>query len=95
MRRCAPNDGFGARSIGANSHVLKELISINRLYVTDITYLAFYQIVCTFYNMKRVVYIESRPNQAIWEKLVEIESGKIVFETPWKPCSHTIDESQE
>jgi len=79
MRRCAPNDGFGARSIGANSHVLKELISINRLYVTDITYLAFYQIVCTFYNMKRVVYIKSRPNQAIWEKLVEIEVAKSYF----------------
>jgi len=95
MRRCAPNDGFGARSIGANSHVLKELISINRLYVTDITYLPFYQIVCTFYDMKRVVYIELCPDHGIREKLVEIENGKIVFETPWKLRSRTIDESQE
>ena len=45
--------------------------------------------------MKKVVYIESRPDHAIWEKLVEIENGKIVFETPWKRCSHTIDKSQE
>ena len=48
-------------SRGAHSHVLKELISINRLCVTKITYLAFYQIVCTFYDMK-IVYIESCSN---------------------------------
>ena len=45
--------------------------------------------------MKRVVYIESSPDHGIWEKLVEIEDGKIVFEAPWKPCSRTTDESQE
>ncbi|KAG2476918.1 MAG: hypothetical protein NPMRTH1_1440009 [Nitrosopumilales archaeon] len=64
---------------------MKELISINRLYVTNITYVSFYQIVCTFYDMKRVVYIESRPNYGVWEKLVEMEDDKIVFETSWEP----------
>ena len=75
--------GFGDRSMGANSHVLKELISINRLYVTDITHMSFYQIVRTFYDMKKVVYIELHPDHGVWERLVEMEDDKILTETPW------------